>query len=105
MASPPQPSTGGQNSDKDNGIESLYSYNPYLEAGFGRSKLPTSEEGYHEGRAVDNHVRIQTNCMSCHATENYDSESPNPPHSEYTGDRYVDLEGEEFESKLQVDSL
>lgn len=105
MVSPPQPNTGGQNSGKDNGIESLYSYNPYLEAGFGRSKLPTSEEGYYEGRAVDNHVGIQTNCMSCHATANYDPESPNPTHSEYTGDRYVDLEGEEFEGKLQVDFL
>ena len=105
MVTPPQPQTGGQNSGKDNGIESLYSYNPYLEAGFGRSILPTSEEGYYEGRAVDNHVGIQTNCMSCHATANYDPESPTPTHSEYTGDRYVDLEGEEFDGELQVDFL
>ena len=104
MVSPPQPDTGWKDSEENNGIESLYAYNPYLEAGFGPDLLPDSKGGYYDGRAVSNHVGIQTNCASCHANANYNPQRlPNAP--KYTGDRYVDLDSEKFDGTLQLDFL
>ncbi len=93
MKNPPQPNTGGQN--KGN---SVYSYNPWLEAGFSQAVLPDSESGTYDGRPVPNDVGIQSNCMSCHGHANYTLSIG------YTGDRYVDINLPRY-SPLQVDFL
>ena len=100
MVIPAQPYTGGKNVGN-----SVYAYNPWLEAGFGPGILRDSEPGRYNGRRVLNNVGIQTNCMSCHAQATYHlkKDSLNAPH--YTGDRYVDLGGFEFDNMLQVDFL
>jgi hypothetical protein len=99
MVNPPQPNTGGTNTGN-----SVYAYNPWLEAGFDPSVLPDSEPGMYDGRPVPNNVGVQTNCMSCHAQANYTPLSlPNPPN--YTGDRYIDLDSPQFRGTLQVDFL
>ncbi len=99
MKNPPQPDTGGQNEGN-----SVYSYNPWLEAGFSKSVLPDSEPGTYDGNPVPNNVGMQTNCMSCHANANYNPKGiPTAP--AYTGDRYVDLNSPQFDGTLQVDFL
>lgn len=96
---PPQPNTGGQNVG-----ESVYCYNPWLEAGFDPSVLPDSQDGMYQGKVVKNDVGVQTNCMSCHAQANYAPGTvASPP--KYTGDRYVDLNGAAFTGTLKVDFL
>jgi len=97
--SPPQPETGGKNVG-----ESVYCYNPYLEAGFGPSDLPDSIPGKYKGQTVANNVGVQTNCMSCHAAANFNPKNlttaPN-----YSGDRYLGLNDPRFKGTLQVDFL
>lgn len=99
MLNPPQPKTGGENVGN-----SVYAYNPWLEAPFSPADLPDSEPGKYDGRIVPNNVGIQTNCMSCHGNANYapatKTDAPN-----YTGDRYIDLESPKFSGTLQVDFL
>ena len=99
MVSPPQPNTGGQNVG-----ESIYAYNPWLEAGFGPGNLPSSQPGTYKGRPVANNVGVQTNCMSCHAQACYSTTGSQDP-SLYTGDQYIDLGGSQFQGKLRVDFL
>jgi hypothetical protein len=94
---PPQPNTGGQNVG-----ESVYCYNPYLEAPFGPGDLPLSRPGVSQGAPVQNSVGVQTNCMSCHAFANYPDQ---PEQAYYTGDRYVDLNDPKFSNTLKVDFL
>ena len=99
MVVPVQPVTGGENVGN-----SVYAYNPYLEAPFPPQVLPDSVPGTYEGRVVANTVGIHTNCMSCHGRANYNpnnlSWAPN-----YTGDRYVDLNDPRFRGTLRVDFL
>jgi len=87
-----------------NAGESIYAYNPYLEAGFGPADLPDSIPGMSGGQPVANNVGTQTNCMSCHGGANYNpaniSTAPN-----YTGDRHVNLDDPRFRGTLQVDFL
>lgn len=98
MVNPPQPDTGGKNEG-----DSIYAYNPWLEAGFSSFALPASKP------KGTNDVGIQTNCMSCHLQANYpEPKFPpgfNPPNPFYTGDRYISLDDPEFNGKLQVDFL
>lgn len=99
MKFPPQPDTGGKNTGS-----SVYSYNPWLEAGFSPSVLAQSTPGTYEGQPVTNDVGIMTNCMSCHGNANYNPRSlPNAP--SYTGNRYIDLENSQFRGTLKVDFL
>ena len=101
--SPPQPASGGSNTG-----ESVYCYNPYLEAPFSPAILSDSQPGMtkRNGQSVKtaNDVGVQTNCMSCHEQANYNpnnvATAPN-----YTGDRYVDLTGPAFQGVLKVDFL
>jgi len=83
---------------------SVYAYNPYLEARFGPGDLPDSKDGMSNGQKVANNVGTQTNCMSCHGSANYNpanlSAAPN-----YTGDRHVNLNDPRFQGTLQVDFL
>lgn len=99
MKIPPQPNAGGRNVGN-----SVYSYNPWLEAGFSQAVLPDSEPGTYDGRRVPNDVGIQSNCMSCHAHANYNP-SGIPTAPAYTGDRYIDLDSPQFNGTLQVDFL
>jgi hypothetical protein len=100
---PPQPNSGGSNTG-----ESVYCYNPYLEAPFSPGVLPDSQPGMTKngGKPVKtpNNVGVQTNCMSCHEQANFNpnnvATAPN-----YTGDRYVDLNGPAFNGVLKVDFL
>lgn len=97
--SPPQPDEGGQNKG-----DSVYCYNPYLEAGFGTSVLPDSIPGTFKGKVVSNNVGVQTNCMSCHAAASFNPKQiPTAPN--YSGDRYVDLKDPRFKGTLQTDFL
>ena len=104
MVNPPQPATGGKNEG-----DSVYAYNPWLEAGFSSCVLPDSKP------AGTNDVGIQTNCMSCHLQAQYPVPEPKGPHisnprcsaptTVYTGDRYISLDDPEFKDTLQVDFL
>jgi hypothetical protein len=95
--SPSQPPTGGQNIG-----ESIYCFNPYLEASFGPDDLPDSIPGTYNGQQVKNNVGMQTNCMSCHAAANYNPNGvANAP--AYSGDRYRDLNDSRFKGTLQLD--
>jgi len=82
--------------------ESVYCFNPWLEAGFGPDVLSDSKPGVYKGKPVKNDVGDQTNCMSCHAQANF-APSTVTTGPGYTGDRYVDLAGPEFKGTLQVD--
>ena len=84
--------------------ESVYAYNPYLEAGFGPSDLPDSIPGYANGKMVANNVGVQTNCMSCHGAANYTNGSIITAPA-YSGDRYISLDDPRFQGLLQVDFL
>ena len=100
---PPQPASGGRNQG-----DSLYCYNPYLEAPFDASVLPDSQPGMTKikGQPVKtaNDVGVQTNCMSCHEQANFNPNNVKPA-PDYTGDRYVDLTGPAFNGVLKVDFL
>jgi hypothetical protein len=97
MADPNQPPTGGSNKG-----ESVYCFNPWLEASFGPGVLPDSKGGVYKGKPVKNNVGEQTNCMSCHAQANFNpSGIQGAP--DYTGDRYIDLGSPQFKGTLQVD--
>lgn len=96
---PADPETGGNN----NG-ESVYAYNPYLEAGFDPSILPDSIPGKYQGKTVANNYGVQTNCMSCHEMANFNPKNV-PTAPDYTGARYVDLDAAQFKGTLQVDFL
>jgi hypothetical protein len=100
---PLEPNTGGSNTG-----ESVYCFNPYLEAPFASTDLPQSQPGmtHANGKLVKtaNHVGAQTNCMSCHEQANY---NPNglAKAPDYTGARYVDLNSPQFKGTLKLDFL
>jgi hypothetical protein len=97
---PTDPYVGGANVG-----ESLYAYNPYLEAPFGPSDLPDSIPGYDaNGKVVANNVGVQTNCMSCHGAANYTNGTVITAPA-YSGDRYISLDDPRFRGTLQVDFL
>ena len=101
MELPQQPITGGVNAG-----ESVYAYNPYLEASFSADVLPASQSGQSGGMSVANNVGVQTNCMSCHAMASYaKGNSKDLQATLYTGDRYVDLLGDMFKGNLRTDFL
>jgi hypothetical protein len=100
---PPQPTSGGSNTG-----ETVYCYNPYLEAPFSPPVLPDSQPGDTrlKGKTVKtaNNVGVQTNCMSCHEQANYNpSNVATAP--QYSGARYVDLNDPAFKGVLKVDFL
>jgi hypothetical protein len=100
MESPAQPNVGGQNSGN-----SVYAFNPYLEARFGPENLPDSVAGRDpEGRPAANNVGVACNCMSCHIRANYNPGAlATAP--KYSGARYTDLADPQFAGTLQVDLL
>jgi hypothetical protein len=100
METPSQPNVGGQN-----GGNSVYVFNPYLEARFGPENLPDSVAGRDpDGRPAANNVGVACNCMSCHirATYNPGGLTTAP---RYSGARYTDMTDPQFAGTLQVDLL
>lgn len=87
-----------------NNGDSVYAYNPYLEAGFGPTDLPDSIPGMSGGSVVANNVGVQTNCMSCHGAANYNPNSMVKAPA-YSGSRHVGLDDPRFRGTLQVDFL
>lgn len=97
MVSPAQPVTGGQAQG-----ESIYSFNPYLEAGFKTLPLAVTGTYTYEDVTVPNRVGVQSNCMSCHALATLN----NSQLTVYTGDQYIDLEDPTyFGNDLSLDFL
>jgi hypothetical protein len=100
MTVPGQPNVGGQNAG-----QTVYAYNPYLEARFGPANLPDSVPGDDpNGQPAANNVGVNCNCMSCHVRANY---NPNnlATAPRYSGARYTDLNDPQFAGTLQVDLL
>jgi hypothetical protein len=100
MLLPSQPITGGVNAG-----ESVYVYNPYIEARFAGEVLPASLNGMYKGKEVKNNVGVQTNCMSCHAMASYAPDRTALKGKLYCGTRYVDLEGPQFRGTLKTSFL
>jgi hypothetical protein len=98
MQMPPEPLTGGTGSG-----ESLYCYNPWLEAQFAPSLLVDSVPGKYRGKKVTNDVGVQSNCMSCHALAAFSPAGVMGPG--YAGDRYVDVLGPEFAGSIRTEFL
>ncbi|MEW7281240.1 hypothetical protein ABW636_21815 [Aquimarina sp. 2201CG1-2-11] len=102
---PTQPYINGKNEG-----ESLYAYNPYLEAGFGPAGsdspvlLGENEDGYYQGKLVQNNYGIQTNCMSCHIQARWPLNSKKV-NNFYNGDRYVAFNQNYGKDTLQLDFL
>lgn len=133
MISPAQPYTGGSNavSQTEPAKQSVYAYNPYLEAPFNAAVFdvaPTSTsnsggndtirkyygEGYQRVGAVNNggtytggqlnRVGIQTNCMSCHSQARmYDVPSIKDAFNYYATDQYIDLNAPYFNNTIVLD--
>jgi hypothetical protein len=99
MVAPTQPYVGGKNAG-----ESVYAYNPWLEAGFGPQDLPDSIPGISNGKKSGNNYGVQTNCMSCHGAANYTSADVSKAPA-YSGDRYIDLNDARFAGTLKADFL
>jgi len=96
---PSPPYVGGSNSGN-----SIYAYNPWLEAGFTPTDLPDSIPGTYNGKPVSNNYGVQTNCMSCHGAANYNPKSLSDA-PDYSGDRYISLDDPRFKGTLKVDFL
>lgn len=103
MKAPSQPYINGKNDG-----ESLYAYNPYLEAGFGPKNssnpvlLGENKSGKYKGKTVQNNYGIQTNCMSCHIQARWPQTNTS---LNYNGNRYVDFQQSYGKDTLQLDFL
>jgi hypothetical protein len=99
---PSQPDSGGANVG-----QTVYCYNPYLEAAFSQVALPKHNPGMTlvDGQMVKtaNDVGPQTNCMSCHELAAFNPQDPQG--RPYTGGGYVDLNSPVFKGLLKTDFL
>jgi hypothetical protein len=89
MVWPNQPINGGTNV----GVETIISFNPYLEAGFGPSVFTTPNQ-------LDKNLQygVQTNCMSCHALATAKGNIG------YTTDQYISMNDTKlFMNQVQLD--
>ncbi|MBH8560206.1 hypothetical protein [Hymenobacter negativus] len=108
MLAPVQPYAGGKSVG-----QSIYAFNPYLEAGFSPQTFSNNKHFQEPSRVltkglwVTNNVGVRTNCMSCHAQASFTSvEGPNPrlPLG-YLGNTYVDMGSPKFKGRLRTDFL
>jgi hypothetical protein len=132
MISPAQPYTNGSNSITANEPikESIYAFNPYLEAEFNAATFDNSgpdnsgandsirkyySEGYQKVGATRisekvyaggklNRVGIETNCMSCHGQSRlYDVSTIKDAFQYYATDQYYDLNAPYFKNTVVLD--
>lgn len=105
MKVPAQPYINGKNVG-----ESIYAYNPYLEAGFGPKDssnpvlLGENEPGVFKGKVVQNNYGIQTTCMSCHIQARWPLNQADVS-NHYNGNRYVNFQQSYGKDTLQLDFL
>lgn len=86
MVLPVQPNNGGSSEGS-----AVYSYNPYLEAGFSSSTFGGAAIiNAGKPNEIQNTVGIQTNCMTCHSRAGYPTGSP------YMADQYFPLRDSVF---------
>ncbi|MBD2721515.1 hypothetical protein [Hymenobacter armeniacus] len=110
MIDPVQPFAGGQSVG-----QSIYVFNPYLEAGFGPGTFSNSAHLREPSRVVTNglvvvnDVGVRTNCMSCHAEASFTPfaaiTSKKMLPLGYLGDTYVDMGSPKFKGRLRTDFL
>lgn len=130
MISPTQPYTGGSNASVNDELkQSIYAFNPYLEAGFNAATFDTPPpansggneiiqshypEGYQRvgSKLVDNkyvggkmnRVGIETNCMSCHGQARIKKvDSISKAYQFYITDQYFDLDAPYFQNTIVLD--
>ncbi|GAB2861580.1 hypothetical protein [Hymenobacter ruber] len=110
MVDPVQPFAGGKSVG-----QSVYVFNPYLEAGFG-PKTFWNPGHFQEpsivltkGLVVKNDVGVRTNCMSCHAQASFTSIAEINAKKKlplgYLGNTYVDMGSPKFKGRLKTDFL
>lgn len=95
MVLPNQPVTGGTNT----GVQPLFAYNPYLEAGF-HGTAPERGADFQLPSVLlpGPQFGVQTNCMSCHAMATQ-SNAPG-----YTTDMYISMNDPKlFNNQVQLD--
>lgn len=102
MVNPNEP-TNGTNIEG----ETLYAFNPYLEAGFGPDVFDKdiSYVNTKNGK-VNTYAGVRTNCMSCHrmATVNPDKlGTSNPSKTPYVGNSFVSKNDSLFNGQLLLD--
>jgi hypothetical protein len=100
MTQKAQANTGGNNE----GVQSIYAYNPYLEAGFPEDQFTKGNQLVSDTYGPDyakiqgelNDWGMQTNCMSCHIQATITN-------GVYLADQYVDMQAPYFKSKVTLD--
>ena len=100
MIWPGQPETGGNNEGTP-----IFTFNPYLEAGFNSNVFTPRENNQviNNGTTIWTDAGVRTNCMSCHALASYSNLGKSTP---YVGDTYIDLADTTFfNSVVKVDFL
>lgn len=100
MVYPVQPDVGGQSVG-----DTIYGYNPYLEAGFGPLVFTGSNSFVtnNKGVKVMTDAGVRTNCMSCHVYASVAATDPCQSTTPYSGDAYVSLEDPAFKGQLKLD--
>lgn len=93
MVEPPQPIAGGKNVGN-----SVYGYNPYLEAGFGPDTFKISRP---INGKINNTTGIQTNCMTCHNMAAYAPQVKDG--MPYAADFYISISDSVFNGTLKTD--
>jgi hypothetical protein len=110
MIAPVQPFAGGKSVG-----QSIYVFNPYLEAGFGPKTFANpgqfAEKSvvFTNGLTVSNDVGVRTNCMSCHAQASFTNlaaiQSGKTLPLGYLGNTYVDMGSPKFKGRVRTDFL
>jgi hypothetical protein len=100
MVFPVQPDVGGQSVG-----DTIYGYNPYLEAGFGPGVFTGSNSFVtnSKGVKVQTDAGVRTNCMSCHVYASVTASDPCQSTTPYSGDAYVSLDDPAFKDQLKLD--
>lgn len=99
MVYPVQPDIGGQSVGN-----TVYGYNPYLEAGFGAGTFTGSNSFVvTNGQKVMTNAGVRTNCMSCHVYASVSGKDPCVNNTPYSGDAYVSLDDPAFKDQLKLD--
>jgi len=107
MVQPAQPYNGGSGAK----ATSLYAYNPYLEAGFGKDVFAAANDTIRKYYDADyqnvgdtmNEYGMQTNCMSCHGQARYIPNLYGSKGHLYITDQYFELDAPYFKNTVKLD--